>query len=296
MRPRNAAVLKAVYLTVAFEGMSKRQAVERGVVCGVDTAVCGSSSSDEGAFPSAEERLVRRHDRHAFIDLIVPANSTCVGYVDVSIGAVWIAKLCGKVVNQQALRSREGCRTLAFIDSLYALERGSLMLRAAPPGTNFAALCSRGDVEHGSPVSIQEMWAIAMNSGIGLEQFVVYRSLRDHGYSVFPQPAAHGTLAVMQVVKAGASTTVLVFSARAPADDLMRCVSLLPGAELHSLTIESPAAFGSNQKAYNAAATAPGFAAAAPRVNGSVLAVRSACAAAVVDGTDVTWLGFEPFQ
>jgi hypothetical protein len=31
-------------------------------------------------------------------------------------------------------------------------------------------------------------------------------------------------------------------------------------------------------------------------VNGCILTMRSACAAAVVDGTDVTWLGFDAFQ
>lgn len=281
--------------------MSKRKTTEHGAAA--DAASCGSSSSDscgEGASrASAAERLVRRHDRHAFIDLIVPANSTCVGYVDVSIGAVWIAKLCGKVISQQALRSRDGCRTLSFIDSLYAVERGSLLLRVAEPGSNFAGLCSSGDVGSGAVVSIQEMWAIVVDSGVAVEQYAVYRSLRDHGYSVFPQPSVHGALAVMRAVKAGSSTTVLVFSARAPAHSLMRCVSLLQGAELHPLSLHPPippAVSGSDQRSCSAAGVAPYFAEAAPRVNGSVLAVRSACAAAVVDGTDVTWLGFEPFQ
>jgi hypothetical protein len=289
-----------VILLFAFGKMSNRQAnQQRGAMGGASAELCGgtSDSSDEGgSSASAHERLVRRYHRHAFIDLLVPANSTCVGYVDAVIGIVWIAKLCGKVISQQSLRSRDGCRTLSLIDSLYALERGALLLRAASPASNVQALCASGDVENGSVVSIQEMWCLVMSSGVGLEQYVVYRSLRDHGYAVFPQSAAQGALAVMHAVKAGSSTTVLVFSVRAPAAALMRCVSLLPGAELRSLKVE-PCASAAPQKSTAAASeAAPHSADAVPLVSGSVLALRSACAAAVVDGTDVTWLGFDPFE
>ena len=280
--------------------MSKRQACQRhGDFIDPDAESCQaiSGSSDEGDLgASAAEKLVCRHSRHAFIDLVVPANSTCVGYVDLSIGIIWIAKLCGKVINQQSLRSRDGCRTLSLIDSLYAAERGSLMLRTASPGSNIQGLCSRGDVENGAVLSIQEVWAIVMNSGIGLEQYVVYRSLRDHGYHVFPQSAAQGALAVMHAVKAASTTTVLVFSVRTPADTLMRCVSLLPGAELRSLNVVSAASSVPHQKIACGLGSAPQIADAVPLVNGSVLALRSACAAAVVDGTDVTWLGFDAFE
>jgi hypothetical protein len=258
----------------------------------------GVVSSDDGeSSASAAETLLRRHSRHAFIDLVVPSNSTCVGYLDVSIGIVWIAKLCGKIINQQSLRSRDGCRTLALVDSLYAAERGALMLRVASSGSSVQELCSRGDVENGTVLSIQEMWAIVINSGIGLEQYVVYRSLRDHGYSVFPQSAAQGALAVMHAVKAASATTVLVFSVRSSADTLMRCVSLLPGAELRSLSVESSASFVAHERAASGCGPAPDSADAIPSlVNGSVLTMRSACAAAVVDGTDVTWLGFDAFE
>ncbi len=70
----------------------------------------------------------------------------------------------------------------------------------------------------------------------------------------------------------------------------MRCVALLPGAELHPLTAWPSTPSGADSTA------AAGLVAASPFVNGSVLAVRTACAAAVVDGTDVTWLGFDLFQ
>lgn len=264
---------------------------------GAEQPGSASDSSDEGVpCAGAEEKFVRRYHRHAFIDLVVPANSTCVGYVDVSISAVWIAKLCGKVISQQSLRNRDGCRTLSFIDALYAQERGSLVLRVASSGSSVQALCASCDVENGAEVSIQDMWGFVMGCGVCLEQYVVYRSLRDHGYFVFPQLAAHGTLAVMLAVKAGSSTTVLVFSSRDPAETLMRCISLLPGAELRSLTAVLSVPSAADEKAVSSSECELHAAAAAPLVNGFVLAVRSACAAAVVDGTDVTWLGFDLFQ
>jgi hypothetical protein len=277
--------------------MSERAAAQqRGALGGAGAEQSGTVSDfsdvdESGA--SVEEKLVRRHHRFAFIDLVLPTNSTCVGYVDVPIATVWVAKLCGKVISQQSLRSRDGCRTLSLIDALYGQERGSLLLRIADPGSNVQSLCTRGDLDNGAVVSIQEMWGFVTGAGISLEQYVVYRSLRDHGYSVFPQLAAHGALAVMNAVKAGSSTTVLVFSARQPAAALLRCVALLPGAELRPLTAWPPAPSAADWCHGTAAA---GSGAAAPLVNGSLLAARAACAAAVVDGTDVTWLGFDVFQ
>ncbi len=272
----------------------QREAMKRTVV---ETCWGISDSSDDGdASASAEQKLVRRHSRHAFIDLVVPANSTCVGYLDSSNGIVWIAKLCGKIINQQSLRTRQGCRTLSLMDSLYAAERGSLMLRVAPPESSVQHLCATGDADQGTVVSIQEMWTIVMRSGTCLEQYVVYRSLRDHGYSVFPQSAAQGALAVMHAVKAASSTVVLVFSVHTPADVLMRCISLLPGAELRSLNVESSSSSVAHERKTCGLGSAPRSADAAQLVNGSVLALRSACAAAVVDGTDVTWLGFDAFE
>ena len=288
-------MLRVLPATLDPEEMSKRSAHKlHGASCGANNEPSGSSSasSDDGEhFSSAEERLIHRHRRHAFIDLVVPAGSTCVGYLDLSISAVWIAKLCGKVISAQSLRSRDGCRTLSLTDALYAMERGCLMLRRLNPESSARALCVAGDIESGVVVSVQEMWAVVISSGIALEQYVVYRSLRDHGYSVFPQAAAHGALAVMHAVKAGTSTTVLVFSSSTPAETLMRCVSLLPGAELRPLMDAAPTSSSAHRRI--AAESAPR---AAPVVNGSVLSVRSACAAAVVDGTDVTWLGFDVFQ
>jgi hypothetical protein len=267
--------------------MSKRQNnKQHGGTALAGVALCDgiSGSSDEhDSCASAEEKIVRRYCRDAFTDLVVPAHSTCTGYVDLSIGAVWIAKLCGKVINQQSLRTRDGCRTLPLIDSLYAVERGALVARTAAAGASLNALCTRGDVDNGVLVSIQEMWCMVMGFGIGLEQYVVYRSLRDHGYSVFPQAASQGARAVMHAVKAGSSTTVLVFSTRDSPNVLMRCLALLPGAALQSLRVE-PAAASQAQQSKVAV------------VNGSILVMRSACAAAVVDGTDVTWLGFDAFE
>lgn len=266
--------------------MSKRQNnKQHGGAAVAAAAVCDglSDSSDEHeSFASAEEKIVRRYCRHAFIDLVVPAHSTCAGYIHLPTGVVWIAKLCGKVISQQSLRTRDGCRTLPLIDSLYAVERGALVARVAAAGASVQALCARGDVDNGVVVSIQEMWCMAMNCGVGVEQYAVYRSLRDHGYTVFPQAASQGARAVMHAVKAGSSTTVLVFSTRDSPDVLMRCLALLPGAELQCLRVQAAAAMEDEQcKA---------------AVNGSILTMRSACAAAVVDGTDVTWLGFDAFQ
>ena len=273
-------------LLAALGSMSKRQNNrEHGGAAAARAAMCdgASDSSDEHeSFASAEEKIVRRYCRHAFTDLVVPAQSTCAGYVDLSTGVVWIAKLCGKVISQQSLRARDGCRTLPLIDSLYAVERGALVTRVAAAGASVQALCAQGDVDNGVLVSIQDMWCMAMNSGIGVEQYAVYRSLRDHGYTVFPHAASHGARAVMHAVKGGSSTTVLVFSVRDAPDVLMRCLALLPGAQLQCLRVQP------------AAAAEDGESKAA--VNGCILTMRSACAAAVVDGTDVTWLGFDAFQ
>jgi hypothetical protein len=253
-----------------------------------------SSGSDESCLDD-DEKFVQRHHRHAFIDLVIPTNSTCVGYVDVSSGVVWIAKLCGKVINQQSLRSQDGCRTLPLIEALYAAERGSLMLRFATAGTRVQNLCLSRNLTHGTVVSLQEIWAIVMNSGTALEHYVVYRTLRDHGYSLFPRVCASGALAEMQAVKAGTSTTILVFTVQASAYTLMRCISLLPGAELHSLSAERSSTSSSGHRI---ADKSPGISSteASPLSKGSILVTRFACAAAVVDGADITWLGFDAFQ